>query len=204
MRRHNLRCLGYAGLYLIGALAIFFIWMMLGWCIWAGLTGEAKWEAVSFKGWCFIVVFALLVFHWGWRKFSKLSDELSWEKHVGEVLPSSRIERKMKVMHAGGVGVMRYLQLGPQWLRQATQSLRSLMSTKEDDVGHLENVRLHIAARKSWEPLENFSHHTEALTKLELLNLVSTREHEGILYVRVSLAGENHTARESVNHVEEA
>ncbi len=192
LRKHNFFCGCRSLLFLGGALAVVLILMVLGWCVWGIMTGELAFGTLSWKGVLFMSIFAILVLRWGYRKMD-LEKQSLWERFQTHeaVDPGVRISRKMAENGlVFGSGLRVYAMLAPRWFFRGISEWSAKIPANQEKAESLEEVRRHLAARETWEPIHEFQHHEKALQELAHLEMVSIREYVDVWYVRISLAGQ--------------
>lgn len=115
------------------------------------------------------------------------------EKLPPQKRPSLRVAARL----SSPVSVLSVLAEVARWPVTARRVFRDRIRLSEEERRELEQLRRHLAARESWEPLRQFQQKREGIEILRRLGLVRFRTMRGEQFFRVTLKGAEKDWQES-------
>ena len=135
---------------------------------------------------------AALAFFIAGHFYLKKNGPRDWEKlaQIPMRTPGMRIasRRSFEYAHAG-VGILALLLAGPGWAEKIVHEWRSMIPPRREIAHRLESLRLNLAARDGWVPVNDFERHKDDLFLLTRLGMLAIRESAGRWYFHVTLEG---------------
>ena len=186
--RHNVRCAGRMILWFALSGGIFFLVFVFFWLMTSLITGR---ESLDWQVGGLSLLVATSFFVVGGQLLPKRSP-LDWGQMIQDPLqfPGSRISRRQDFGYGQeSFGLRGLFLLGPKWFQKIKEEKGSMVSSSEVNAQSLERLRINLAARESWEELNDFKDHWDQLRELVLLGVVAIREHQSCHFFRVTLDG---------------
>lgn len=189
---HDLRAAGRAMLNLLGAFMVWFIQGLFFWALfsvflgWGELTPRVLFVCAGIPTY----LLARSLYKMNLPKRSWRDALPSYQSMSGLGIARLMASRGAVSSGAGESALVLIFTAAPRMVLAVLDEVSHLMSPSSEECKRLEKVRENLAARDSWEVLQDFKEREPEIRKLAGLGLVTVREISGIWSLRISLKGQ--------------